>query len=298
MVYCGSGWWPLVDRLRAHLPERVILDVWAQRGPLAAAIAGAQVVLPSNAGLPGTLIQETPSLRLIQQPAAGFDGIDLAIAQSLGVPVCNAPGTNGASVAEAALLLMLSLARRAKWVPTAFAEAQIGAPVGRELRGRRLLIIGRGQSGSALALAAEGLGLEVSAVGRGATRAELHAALAQADVVSLHCPLVDATRGLLDDQAFAALKPGAWVINCARGPIIDRAALERALASGRLGGVGLDVYWQEPWDPADPLFAHPEVITLPHVAGSTEESLDRIAALVAENVRRLQAGAPLLHRVV
>lgn len=297
VVYCGSGWWPLVDRLRAHLPADVTLDVWAQRGPLAAAIAGAQVVLPSNAGLPGALIQETPSLRLIQQPAAGYDGIDLAIAQTLGVPVCNAPGTNGASVAEAALFLILSLARRAKWVPTAFAEAQIGAPVGRELQGRRLLIIGRGQSGSALARAAEGLGLRLDTLGRNTSRAELHAALAQADIVSLHCPLDEATRGMLDDPAFAALPSGAWVINCARGPIIDRGALERALDSGRLGGVGLDVYWQEPWDPKDPLYAHPEVITLPHVAGSTEESLDRIAALVAENVRRLKAGAPLLHRV-
>ena len=101
----------------------------------------------------------------------------------------------------------------------------------------------------------------------------------------------------MDDRAFAAMKPGALLINCTRGPVIDRGALERALESGRLAGVGLDVYWQEPWDAADPLFARRDVVALPHIAGSTEEAFDAIAALIADHVERLERGDPLCHRV-
>jgi phosphoglycerate dehydrogenase-like enzyme len=115
--------------------------------------------------------------------------------------------------------------------------------------------------------------------------------------VSLHGPLTDETRGLVDGAALAAMKPGAFLLNLARGAIIDRAALDAALARGHLGGVGLDVFWEEPWDPADPLFADPRVVVLPHVAGSTEESFGRIADIVVENVARIGRGEPLLHRL-
>ena len=129
------------------------------------------------------------------------------------------------------------------------------------------------------------------------TRAALLTHLATSDAVSLHCPLTPATRGLLDAEALAALPPHALVVNLARGPVIDRAALDAALARGHLGGVGLDVFWDEPWDPADPLFADPRVATLPHVAGTTTEAFGRVAELVVENVARLQRGASLLHRI-
>jgi len=115
--------------------------------------------------------------------------------------------------------------------------------------------------------------------------------------VSLHCPLTAATRGLIDAEALAALPPHAMVVNLARGPVIDRPALEAALARGHLGGVGLDVFWHEPWDPADPLYADPRVVTLPHVAGSTQEAFAAIAAIVVDNVDRVRRGAPLVHRI-
>jgi phosphoglycerate dehydrogenase-like enzyme len=102
---------------------------------------------------------------------------------------------------------------------------------------------------------------------------------------------------MIDAEALSAMQPHAILVNVARGPVIDRDALQDALALGHLGGVGLDVYWQEPWDPADPLYRHPSVVTLPHVAGSTVESFDRVAEIVAENVRRLRVGESLLHRV-
>ena len=93
------------------------------------------------------------------------------------------------------------------------------------------------------------------------------------------------------------MKPGAFLVNCARGEIVDRAALVAALDAGRLAGVGLDVFWEEPWDPADPLFARPEVVATPHVGGSTVEVFARLATLVVENVERVKRGEALLHRI-
>ena len=120
---------------------------------------------------------------------------------------------------------------------------------------------------------------------------------AESDVLSLHCPLTEATRGLIDDAVLDRLKPGAFVVNCARGAILDRDAVERALATGRLGGLALDVYWDEPWDADDPLYHREDVITMPHVAGATQEALARIADIVCENIRRAARGTPPLHRV-
>jgi phosphoglycerate dehydrogenase-like enzyme len=139
--------------------------------------------------------------------------------------------------------------------------------------------------------------MRVSSVDSKSSREDLIALLAEADFVSLHCALTDRTRGLIDATALAAMKPGACLINAARGAVIDRPALEAALASGRLGGVGLDTYWHEPWDPADPLFAHPDVVALPHIAGTTEEAFTAVADVVADNLGRLLRGEPLLHRV-
>lgn len=297
IVFCGSGWFEILDFIRARLPAGVSLEAWDRRTPLREALRGANVILPSNAPIDRAAIEAPAELLLVQQPAVGTDGIDLAAARARGVPVCNAPGTNPPSVAEAALFLMLALARRWKRAQRAFAEARIGVPLGIELCGKTLLVVGLGQSGSRVARAAEALGMRVLGARSSTPRAELLAMCTQADVLSVHCPLGPATRGLVDAEVLAALRPGALLVNCARGPIVDRSALEGALRSGHLAGAGLDVYWEEPWDPADPLLGRDDVVTLPHVAGSTEEAFGRIADIVVENVRRVTAGEPLLHRV-
>lgn len=297
VVFCGSGWRAIVDVIRTRLPEGVTIRARDLARPLHDEVRDADVILPSNARIDAGVIAAAPRLRLLQQPAVGVEKIDLEAARARGVPVCNAPGTNGEAVAEAALLLVLALARRLTAARRAFAEARVGEPVGTELRGKVLGLVGRGRSGSRLAVAAEALGMEVVAATSRSSRVELEALLARADVVSLHCPLTPATRHLIDAAALARMKPGAFLVNCARGEIVDRAALEAALASGHLGGVGLDVFWQEPWDPADPLFRRDDVVTLPHVGGSTREAFTRIADLVAENIQRLRTGQPLLHRI-
>ncbi len=296
-LFTGSGWQPFIHFLMRHLPGTYEVSIWDRARPLEEAVADVEFLLPSNAPFSSGVIAAARAVRLIQQPAAGVENIDLAAARARGIPVANAPGANQRAVAESALLLMLGLARRLPEAQRRFAAAVIGEPVGRELGGRRLGVVGSGRTGSALAALARGIGMEVTAIGSRRSDGEWAEFLAGADVVSLHCPLTDATRGLVDDRAFALMKPGAFLINCARGPVVDRGALERALAGDRLGGVGLDVFWREPWDPADPLFAHPRVMVLPHVAGSTEEAFDAIARVCADNILRVARGEPPLHRV-
>ncbi|MCB9565074.1 MAG: hypothetical protein H6708_32215 [Kofleriaceae bacterium] len=299
LLFCGSGWVDVVDVLRAHLAADDELRLWDRARPLADEVRAVapDVLLPSNARVDAAVIAAAPALKLIQQPAAGYEAIDVAAARARGVPVCNAPGANPVAVAEAVLLLLLMLARRVPEARAGFAAATIGGPVGVELAGRTLGVVGLGRTGRAVAARATALGMTVVGLGRDASAVERAAFWARCDAITLHCPLTDATRGLIDDAALAAMRPGALLINAARGPIVDRAALEAALASGRLGGAGLDVFWDEPWDPTDPLWRHPRVVTLPHVAGSTTEAFDRIAAIVADNVARVRRGEPLQHRV-
>ena len=297
LLFCGSGWLPIVDMIEARLPRGASIARWSRARPLAEELGDIDVLLPSNARITADDIAAAPKLRLIQQPAAGTEGIALAAAAARDIPVCNAPGQNHVAVAEHALFLLLALARRLPLAQRAFAAREVGTPLGIELAGRTLGIVGMGKSGGALAERARALGMTVIALRRGATLDERAAFFGTAHAISLHCPLDESTRGLLDADAFAAMRPGVLVINCSRGGVIDRDALVTALASNKLGGVGLDVHWDEPPDPADPLYADPRVLALPHLAGSTEEAFARIADVVIENVNRVAHGEPPIHRV-
>ena len=292
LLYCGSGWLPIVDHIAARLPAGASIRAWDRARPLVEVVGDVDVLLPSNAAITAAVIGAAPRLRLVQQPAAGTEGIDRDAAVARGIPICNAPGTNHVAVAELALYLLLALARRVPRAPAAFAERRIGVPIGIELAGKTLGIIGMGNAGTALADRARALGMTVVALRRGDDKL---AFLAACDAVSIHCPLTPETRHLIDARALAAMKPGAILINCSRGGVIDREALVGAL--DRLRGVGLDVLWDEPGDPADALYSDPRVIALPHIAGSTEEAFARIVDVVVSNLARLTRGEPLLHRV-
>ncbi len=298
IVFCGTGWLPMVDAVRARLPEGASVRVRDYDRPIAEEVADAHVILPSNGRIDGASIRGAQNLRLIQQPAVGVEVVDLDAAKACGVPVCNAPGANADALAQNALLLILALARRLPEARRAFAERRVGVPLGRELTGKVLGVIGLGRSGLRLAGAAGALGMEVVGVRSASSRQELEALLSRADFVSLHCPLTPETQGLIGEAELGLMKRGAYLVNCARGSIIDRGALEAALAEGQLGGVGMDVFWEEPWDPDEPLFTRDDVVTLPHIGGSTVEVFARVADLVLENIRRLRAGEELLHRIV
>lgn len=255
-------------------------------------------------------IAAAPRLRLIQKIGVGVNTIDLEAARARGIAVCNMPGTNTAAVAEMTLMLMLAALRRARLFDQATREGRgwrlppdsfdrVG-----ELAGRTVGLVGYGAVGQRLAPVLQALGARTLYTatapkpGAAAEWRELRALLAESDVISLHLPLNAATARLLDAAAFARMKPGAVLVNTARGGLVDEAALVAALSQGPLAAAGLDVFADEPVDPANPLLALDNVILAPHIAWLTPETLDRSLGVAAENCRRLRDGDPLLHQVV
>jgi len=254
------------------------------------------------------MIAAAPRLRLIQKIGVGVNTIDLEAAQARGIPVCNLPGTNARAVAELTLALMLATLRRLPRFDAAMRQGAWSDPLLQdglgELGGRAVGLVGYGAIPRMLApiLAAMGCRLRYAtraakpdALGEWRTLPEL---LAEADIISLHLPLTPETTNLIDAAALSRMKPGAILINTARGALVDQAALTEALRSGRLAGAGLDVFATEPPDFAAPLFQLPNVVLSPHIAWLTTGTFDRSFSLAAENCRRLAAGEPLLHRVV
>jgi D-3-phosphoglycerate dehydrogenase / 2-oxoglutarate reductase len=227
-------------------------------------------------------------LRFVGRAGTGVDNIDLAAASRAGVVVANVPGGNTISAAEHALAMMFSLARN---IPRADASTRAGKWergkfVGTELTGKTLGVLGLGRIGREVATRAIGLGMRVVAfdpVGdeswcrlAGVALSPLDDVLTQADFITVHVPLNEHTKGLLGREAFAKAKPGLRVVNCARGGIVDEAALLEALEKGRVKGAALDVFEKEP--PAgNPLLARPEVIVTPHLGASTEEAQVKVA---------------------
>ena len=254
------------------------------------------------------MISAAPKLRLIQKIGVGVNTIDLDAARTQDIAVCNLPGTNARAVAELALALMLAVLRRLPRFDAAMRRGEWLDPelqdgIG-ELGGRTVGLIGYGAVPRLLAPVLIALGCRViyssraphpDAAGEWRT---LDALLAEADIVSLHLPLTPETESLIDAAALARMKPGAVLINTARGGLVDEAALTEALVSGRLAGAGLDVFVHEPHNASEALFQLPNVVLMPHVAWLTTGTFDRSFALAAENCRRLAAGEVLLRRVV
>ena len=241
-------------------------------------------------------------LRHLSIWGTGTDNVDLEAARAAGVTVTNTPGVAAASVAEHAIALMLAVARR---IPLHDAAVRRGEwPRGGmvQLRGKTLGLVGLGAIGRETARLAKGLGMKILAwtfhpdpafaAGAGLEWAELDDLYARADVLSLHVRLSPETRGMVGEAAFARMKPGAILVNTARGPVVDEGALLEALASGRLGGAGLDVFEAEPLPAGHPLTKLPQVVLSPHNAGITPEVTEAGLLLAAENVAAFLAGKP------
>ena len=241
------------------------------------------------------LLEHAPGLRVIGRAGVGLDNVDVEAATRRGIAVMNTPGGNTRSTAEHTFAMMLSLARN---IPQANAALREGrwerkSFSGVELRGKTLGIIGFGRVGSELLKLARGAEMEVLAFDPytraerieelGAEPASLDDLLARADVVSVHTPLTEDTRGLLDAERLAKMKPDALVVNCARGGIVDEAALLAALEEGKLGGAAIDVFEKEPTDNAA-LVNHPRVVATPHLGASTGEAQTGVAVGIARQV--------------
>ncbi len=284
----------------AELDGRVEMRVAAPDGAdLASLLATADAVLVRLFRVTGETLRQAPNLKVIGRHGVGYDTIDIAAATARGIPVVYTPSANSESVAEHCLLLMLAVARRlvhldqsvraGRWEA---ARDWSHAPVAAELEGKTLGIIGLGEIGRRVAALAGAFGMRVighdpflpsdrfpPSVDRVARLPDL---LTRADIVTLHAPLNPDTRHLINAEGLRQMKPGAILINTARGPLVDEAALVAALQEGRLGGAGIDVLEEEPPAPAHPLLrGDPLRLTLtPHVAGVSETSLQRMAQLV------------------
>jgi phosphoglycerate dehydrogenase-like enzyme len=253
------------------------------------------------------LLAGAPRLRLVQKLGVGVNTIDVDAARRRGVAVANMPGINTPAVAEHALLLMLAVLRRVTsfdaatragrgWVPDPVRADQLG-----EIGERTVGLVGYGAVARRLETALVALGARVihwSRTPDGPAWRPLDGVLAESNIISLHVPLTDDTRRLIDADALARMRPGAILVNTARGAIVDQAALVDALAGGRLAGAGLDVFEEEPVNPSDPILALDNVVLTPHVAWLTVETMGRCLDVAAENCWRLAAGDDLLYRVV
>ncbi len=251
--------------------------------------------------LPGDVIRAGRKLRIIANYGAGYDSVDIAAAAECGVPVTNIPDTVTDSTAELAIGLMLSVSRRIGEMNLRLRKEDsaalfgMGRFMGSTLSGRTLGVIGCGRIGRRTAEIARALGMKVIAHSRRPVPPEIgenvaiSALLSQADVVSLHCPLTDATRGLMNASSFAAMKPGAILINTARGAIVDHAALAEALRSGHLAGAGLDVYPDEPCIPQEILVLD-NVVCTPHVGANTAQTRAMMAEACARQILDALAG--------
>jgi D-3-phosphoglycerate dehydrogenase len=236
--------------------------------------------------------------RLIQQPAVGFDAVDHRAARELGIPVANAAGYNRDAVADWVIMAILNLLRHGAWGDRRMRAG--GWPRegmdGPELGSLTVGIIGLGNVGGAVAARLHGFGSRVvytDVVPRslaGAERVSLEDLLAQADVVCVHTPLDRDTRGMIDAKAFARMKPTAYLVNGARGPIVDEAALLAALQSGRIAGAAMDVFEVEPLAEDSPLREMDNVFMSPHIGGYTHQAEARVLEVCAENLIRVLEG--------
>ena len=267
---------------------------------LRARLATADALIVRNrTQVDATLLAGAPTLTVVGRLGVGLDNIDVDACRARGIEVIPATGANALAVAEYVIGAAMLLLRGAYSSSTAVASGdwpRAALASGRELSGKTLGIVGFGGIGRLVARLGRALGMRVvgsdpqvpasAAAWReeGAESRELDALLAEADVVTLHVPLAEATRHLVDATRLARMKPEAILINTARGGVVDEAALAAALKSGRLGGAALDVFEHEPLAAGSPLAGCPNLLLTPHIAGVTAESNTRVSTLIAVNV--------------
>jgi glyoxylate reductase len=245
------------------------------------------------------LLAAAPRLRAIANYAVGFDNLDVAAIAERGIAAGITPGVLTDATADLAFALILAAARHlvaaqeavraGRWKPW-----EPAAWLGASVHGASIAIVGPGRIGEAVAQRARGFEMRTLMVGRGD---DLHAALAQADFVSLHTPLTPATRNLIDAAALAAMKPTVVLVNTARGPIVEKRALAQALRDGRIAAAALHVTEPEPLPLDDPLLSAPNLLVVPHIGSATHAAREQMADLAVDNLLAALDGRPMAHPV-
>jgi D-3-phosphoglycerate dehydrogenase len=278
--------------VRLDLTPETLMEVLPQYDAL---------VVRSQTKVTDTVLGAGTRLRVVGRAGTGVDNIDLNAATRRGIMVVNAPASNSVAVAELTIALLLDLARQIPQAHASLASGkwERGKFMGTEVRGKTLGLLGLGRIGAEVARRARPLEMNLlaydpfispdRAAQLGVRPVTLDELLRESDVVSLHMPLMDSTRNLINAERLGQMRRGAWLINCARGGIIDEAALYEALESGQIGAAALDVWAKEP-PTGSPLVGHPRVIGLPHLGASTEEAQALSAADVAEGIVDALAG--------
>jgi phosphoglycerate dehydrogenase-like enzyme len=303
---CVRGFTQIRQLLEELLPSDEIIECDSR--DILERAADCAVLVPIVTPIPAQVLRY-PDLKLIQQYGVGLDIVDIRAATEAGVLVANVPsvGTgNAESVAELAIAHMLMLSRNMPLALQRFREKKFSSPLGQCLWRSTVVILGYGGIGEEIARRLAGFGVRIIAISRHgpagsrardpAVRIDLHVpqsqmltVLGEADFLVVAAPASPENIGLVDATVLAQLRPGAFIVNIARGPVIDYGALLAALQDGRLAGAGLDVFWQEPFDPADPLLST-NVIATPHIGGATARSLRGIGEAVAFNIEALRSG--------
>jgi phosphoglycerate dehydrogenase-like enzyme len=295
-----KAWGGFLDLIRAELPQ-FQFDPTGHFG--IPTLRGYDVLIPTMCPVTKADLNSADRLRLIQQCGSGLEGVDHEAARKRNIWVANVPtgvSGNADSVAELGIFMMIGLARNLHGLAGSLANRKMGEPQGKALSGRTVGLIGLGGIGRALISRLRpfdvriiGLKRRAPAQARQALQLEwvgspsdMPVLLQRSDFVMLCLPLTPATRDMINAEALGAMQPSAYLINLSRGGLVNRDALEAALSAGTIAGAGLDVFWEEPPDPDDPIFKY-NVIATPHIAGSTDVSMRGIVRGVAENLRRI-----------
>ncbi len=304
---------PWLDDIIALVKPRHDIALLDKHKPLAPQFKGVQVVIDQGGWGTREMIEAAVDARLWQIVGTGFDHFDLAYCKTKKIPICNCPGQfSSIPLAETAMMFILMLSRQFRRSENNFFSKVLYEPLGRELCGLKLGIIGLGASGIELALRAKPFGLSILGIDIRRPPAEvlkrfepefigapdaLDQVISQSDFVSLHLHLNEKTRHIIDARRIALMKPDACLINVARGQLVDETALYRALSEGKIGGAGLDVFTTEPPDSTLPVYRLPNVVVTPHIAAMTNGTSRRRAECTAQNIDRVAQGQEPLYRV-
>ena len=269
------------------------------------------IIVRANGRMTARIMDAAPRLAVIGRHGVGVENIDVAAATERGIYVVNTPEANTESVAEHCVGMMIALSKRILPLDRALRQGRWEARydyIGRELQGKTLGLVGFGRIGQRIAtICHQAFGMRILyydieaypqvAQALGARRTTLDELLREADYVSVHVPLLPETRGLIGDGEFALMKPTAFFLNLARGPVVDEAALIDALREGTIGGAGIDVFAVEPTPADNPLLTLENVVVTPHMAALTEEALRSMAMTVVRDVMRVWEGKTPQHWV-